>query len=200
MVALTAKNKGTPTRERLLDAAEVEFAIGGFDGAKLADIAMRVEIRRPSLLYHFPSKDELYRATVERAFRELEETLRVGMTSEGSFPYRFKKINDIFVSFLEGRPYLARLVIREFLAGQGPGRDILLSRVAPLLDFVDEFIRKEGGELFRSDLPIRAAIMQSVSNILLKNASGGLQGALWGRGDHSWTLTKFAFFKREDEA
>lgn len=194
---LLAKSKAKTTKERLLEAAEIEFALGGFDGAKLADIAKRVGIRRPSLLYHFPSKTELYKATVERAFLQLGDTLSTGMSSSKPFRDRLKAITERFSAFLEQRPFLARLVIREFLSGDGPGREILLSKVAPLLDLVEAFIGEEGGELVRGSLPIRAAIMSSVSNILLKNASGGLQEALWGSGDHSWTLTRFVFFEKE---
>lgn len=194
---LLEKRKAPSTKDRLLEAAEVEFALGGFDGAKLADIAKRVGIRRPSLLYHFSSKTELYKATVERAFEQLGETLGFGMSSSGTFRDRLQAVTERFSTFLEKRPFLARLVIREFLSGDGPGRDILLSKVAPLLDFVETFIEGEGSELVRGSLPIRAAIMSSVSNILLKNASGGLQGALWGSGDHSWTLTRFVFFEKD---
>lgn len=197
MSSLLDKNKIISTKDRLLEAAEIEFALGGFDGAKLADIAKRVGIRRPSLLYHFPSKAELYKTTVERAFEQLGAALDSGMSAAGSFRDRLQSITEVFADFLERRPFLARLVIREFLTGQGPGHDILLSEVAPLLDSVESFIAGEGGELVRSSLPIRAAIMQSVSNILLKNASGGLQEALWGSDDHSWTLTRFVFFEKE---
>ncbi|MDF1660130.1 MAG: TetR/AcrR family transcriptional regulator [Planctomycetota bacterium] len=194
---LLEKRKVSSTKDRLLEAAEIEFALGGFDGAKLADIAKRVGIRRPSLLYHFPSKTELYKATVERAFEQLGQTLGFGMSSSGTFRDRLQAVTERFSAFLEKRPFLARLVIREFLSGDGPGRAILLSKVAPLLDFVETFIEGEGRELVRGSLPIRAAIMSSVSNILLKNASGGLQEALWGSGDHSWTLTRFVFFEKE---
>ena len=63
----------TPTR--ILDAAEHAFAIAGLAGARLADIAGAAGIRRPSLLYHFSSKERLYGAVVERAFAVLTDTL-----------------------------------------------------------------------------------------------------------------------------
>ena len=47
------------TKMRVLRAAEVEFGRAGRDGARLEDIASAAGITRPSLLYHFASKDEL---------------------------------------------------------------------------------------------------------------------------------------------
>ncbi|MBC8069692.1 MAG: helix-turn-helix transcriptional regulator, partial [Deltaproteobacteria bacterium] len=46
----------TATPERILEAARAEFAAVGFAQAKLADIAARAGITRPSLLYHFGTK------------------------------------------------------------------------------------------------------------------------------------------------
>src|SRR5215475_11693621 len=60
------ERRGEQTRERILDAAEALFADRGFEGAALRDVAARVGIRTPSLYNHFPSKEALYAAVLER--------------------------------------------------------------------------------------------------------------------------------------
>ena len=66
------------TPERILLAAEQAFADHGYGPAKLADIARVAGIRRPSLLYHFATKEVLYAAVVSRTFERLGRALAEG--------------------------------------------------------------------------------------------------------------------------
>src|SRR3954467_2206529 len=55
------------TRQRLLDAAEREFAARGFAGARLREIADGASVQ-PALIHHyFVDKQGLYRAVLDRA-------------------------------------------------------------------------------------------------------------------------------------
>ena len=64
--APSLRRKGELTAERILDAAEALFAEHGYAGTTLRDVATRVELRIPSLYNHFPSKNALYAAVLER--------------------------------------------------------------------------------------------------------------------------------------
>lgn len=54
------------TRRSLLNAAEVEFAAKGFDGARLQSIARAVGVQQALIHHYFEDKDGLYRAVIER--------------------------------------------------------------------------------------------------------------------------------------
>src|SRR5688500_8499676 len=103
-----AEEVTTSTRDRLLEAAEQEFADVGFEAAKLADIAARAGIRRPSLLYHFKTKEDLYGATVERAFTQLGVALQATMSAAGDFEARLLATVAGYARFVADHPNVAR--------------------------------------------------------------------------------------------
>ncbi|MCP3854227.1 MAG: helix-turn-helix transcriptional regulator, partial [Actinomycetia bacterium] len=55
-----------------MEAALVEFAANGFDGASTRAIASRAGAHQPQINYHFESKDELWRLCLERLLGELD--------------------------------------------------------------------------------------------------------------------------------
>jgi TetR/AcrR family transcriptional regulator len=60
------------TRSIILDAAIRRFAANGFDGATLVAIAADCGIRVPLILYHYGSKEDLWRAAVGEIYRRYE--------------------------------------------------------------------------------------------------------------------------------
>lgn len=170
------------TPERLLDAASAEFAVRGLEGARLQDIAERAGITRPSLLHHFDSKESLYQATIERAFAQLGEVLMSAMSAEAEFAHRIEAVVEGFAAYMSSTPDLARLLVREIVDREGPGRAMLLERAVPLLDAVERFVLAEGG--LGGAVPVRAVLMMVVSDVLLKVSAGDeLRDAVWGRED-----------------
>ena len=59
------------TRRRILDAAEIEFAAKGFDGARLVTIARAAEAQQALIHHYFEDKAGLYRAVIARALESL---------------------------------------------------------------------------------------------------------------------------------
>ena len=66
------------TAERILDAAESEFARKGYDATSLSDIAEAVGIRTPSLYSHYASKQQIYEAVVDRLIEPYFELIGAG--------------------------------------------------------------------------------------------------------------------------
>lgn len=181
------------TRERILDAAALEFAELGYAGANLESIAAAVGIRRPSLLHHFPTKKGLYAAVVRGTFLALADTLTGAMSDSGDFASRLDALVESFSSFIDSHPAIASILLREFLDGAGPGRPILEKEVVPVIDLVEQFVKASGGRRLRKGLPVRAAILQIASDILVRAAAGDLREPLWGKGDHARSLAAALF-------
>jgi len=52
--------------DRILNAAEFEFAEKGFDGASMKALAARADVSQSLLHYHFASKSKLYEAVIRK--------------------------------------------------------------------------------------------------------------------------------------
>jgi AcrR family transcriptional regulator len=185
------------TPERLLEAAEHEFAARGFAAARLEDIAERSGITRPSLLHHYESKEALYAAVVKRSFADLGQGLLQVMRSGGGFVERLRGLVRTYAAFLAARPGLAAVVLREIVDVRGPGQAILVEQVAPLLAGIERFLRSEGEGLLRPRLPLRAALMQLAAAELVRAASGPLREPLWGPRDESWAVARALFLAEQ---
>jgi AcrR family transcriptional regulator len=73
MNPVTTRSTAAARRDDVLDAALIEFADHGFEGASTEDIARRAGISQPYLFRLFGTKKELFKAAVGRCFRETLE-------------------------------------------------------------------------------------------------------------------------------
>lgn len=186
------------TPERVLSAAESVFAGKGLEGAGLADIAARAGISRPALLYHFATKETLYAAVVGRAFSSLAEILTSAMSATGTFRERVRAVVEGFLTYVSVHPALARIIVRELTNDVGPGRALLLSQGAPLVDAVIAFIEHEGKAELRRGVDVRAALMLTVSDVFMRSAAGDLRVPFWGEGEHTWQLAESLMLTEEN--
>lgn len=61
------KRSAEGTRRRILEAAEIEFAAKGFDGARLGNIARAADAQQALIHHYFDDKEGLYRAVLSGA-------------------------------------------------------------------------------------------------------------------------------------
>ncbi len=99
-------SKGARTAERILDAAEPIFAERGFEGASLREIARSAGIQQPGLYNHFPSKQALYQAVLDRALTPMMEAMGAPLAESGD---RAAALAGAMTDILLERPHLAAL-------------------------------------------------------------------------------------------
>ena len=87
-------------------------------------------------------------------------------------------------------PHFAPLVLREMLDGHGPGRELILRGLTPLLEGVETFVAAAGQRIVREELPLRAALMETATAATVRAASGPLQQPLWGDSESLCKLAK----------
>jgi TetR/AcrR family transcriptional regulator len=107
-------------RSEILAAAEAVFGEKGFAGTRLEDVADRLEMRRPSLLYYFADKEALYDATFEAILEHFWSRIETAREAEGPLE-RMDAIASAWIECLSGRPNAARILLRQIV-------DVLPSR------------------------------------------------------------------------
>jgi TetR/AcrR family transcriptional regulator len=105
-------------RQQLVEAALVEFAAKGFDGASTRSIAERVEAHQPQINYHFKSKEALWEAAVEHLFGLLADAFRDfppihELDGPDELGRVFADMLRRFVRFASKHPELNRIMVQE---------------------------------------------------------------------------------------
>jgi AcrR family transcriptional regulator len=60
------QQRSVETQNKILDAAAIEFALHGYEGASTRTIANNAGVQHTLVTYHFQNKDGLWRATLDR--------------------------------------------------------------------------------------------------------------------------------------
>jgi AcrR family transcriptional regulator len=167
-------------RAEILRVATRLFATRGFDGTSLQSIAEEVGIRKPSLLYHFASKEQLRLAVLDELLARWSDVLpRLLMAAAGGEP-RFATVMREAVGFFAEDPDRARLLVREILDRPDDMRVRLDKYVRPWVDIVADYIRRgqESGEVH--ELVDPEAYVLQIINLVVSGvaAAASLQGGL----------------------
>jgi AcrR family transcriptional regulator len=120
MSTAAAKRRGrhgaasAPTREVILDTAERLFAARGVEGVAVRDLAREMGITASSLYNHFPGKQALYEAVLERGLGPIVEAVAVAW-QDTLRPDRVHATLERLTAHLGRHPHLARLLQRALL-------------------------------------------------------------------------------------
>lgn len=172
------RSSALPTRERILLAAEEELGRTGIAAARLEDIAAAAGIKKPSLLYHFESKDILYEAVLVRVFTALEARFVAEVQVTGPFEARFCRLVAAFEAFTVERPAFASMVLHEVLVPSRP--EVMATAASAVLVWWESWLRQEGGAALRPEMDLRAALLTLATSAMVRASAGPLREALWG--------------------
>jgi len=127
-------------RTKILEEAVRLFSEKGFDGTSIQLIADAVGIRKPSLLYHFKSKEKLREAVYERLMvhwkNELPKQLAANVTDQD----RFASIITSLVRYFLKDIHRSRMSIREMLDRPEIVKNIVHDQMNPWIKLICEYI------------------------------------------------------------
>jgi TetR/AcrR family transcriptional regulator len=148
------------TRIRVVDAALDLFGTRGVDAVSLDEIAREVGVRKQTVLYWFPSKDDLVDAVLETAAAELAVVIDAAVRSAPDDPLdRIDAVVRAVFRPAVRRPALLGLV-REVGRLPAPQAARLREHIAPLVDRAIAYLDAEmgRGRLRRADPGLVAAL------------------------------------------
>jgi AcrR family transcriptional regulator len=129
--------RGRAKRAQILDTAVTVFGKVGYRGASLREIAARCAISHPGLLHHFPTKEALLLAVLERRDETAEALTRAGAATASEELTRIVEV----VADNATRPEIVELfatLSTEAAAGDHPAHEYFAGRyrrvVAQLTD------------------------------------------------------------------
>jgi len=145
----------TDVRTKILEEATRLFAARGFEGTSVQAIAEAVGVRKPSLLYHFKSKEELRQAVLDQLLTRWNEVLPELLMAAAEVD-RFDGVLDAMADFFLEDPDRARLLVRETLDRPEDVRERLERYVRPWVDVALSQLSKAQRESHvwaKADLP-----------------------------------------------
>jgi TetR/AcrR family transcriptional regulator len=171
-------------RTKILGEATRLFAARGVDGTALQEIADAVGVAKASLLYHYPSKEELHRSVLESLlsrWNEVVPRLLHAVARED----RFDAILDATIDFFASDPDRARLLLREAIDRPDEMRELLEKHVTSWLGLVADSINKaKAAGAMRKDVDAKAYVMHVVNLVIGTFTTGITLQALLGSNGH----------------
>jgi AcrR family transcriptional regulator len=161
------------TRRNIIEVATEEFAGKGFSGARVDDIAARTKTSKRMIYYYFGSKEGLYIAVLEEAYRSIrssEAALDLGRQNPEE---ALRALVSFTFDYHNARPEFVRLIMNEnILNGAYVTRSKAIPRLnVPIIDATrDLLVRGQRDGIFRRDLdPIE--LHMSISALSFYNVS-----------------------------
>lgn len=167
-------------RDSILVEATRLMAERGYDGTSLQAVADAVGVKKPSVLYHFPSKQELRRAVLDRLLSRWNDVLpRLLMASTLTGLAKFEGVMRESMAFFVDDPDRARLLVRELLDRPTEMKTSLEGYARPWVEVVAAYIRKgqEAGQI-RDDVDPEAYVLHVAGLSLSVLATSECLGAL----------------------
>lgn len=82
LIAGQGLDKAQETRNRILDAATIVFAEKGYHEARVDQIVLESETSKGAVYFHFPSKQEIFWALIDKFVAKLESNLTEAISTK----------------------------------------------------------------------------------------------------------------------
>ncbi|ROO82715.1 TetR family transcriptional regulator [Actinocorallia herbida] len=122
---------GSERREQLLGVGRELFAVRGFDGTSVEEIAARAGVSKPVVYEHFGGKEGLYAVVVDREMERLQSLVTTALATEAGYRRKLELAALALLEYIEESTAGFRILVRDSHAASGAGSYAsLLSEIA----------------------------------------------------------------------
>ena len=131
------------TEQRIIEAAEQEFLIKGFDGARTTSIAAKAGVTHAMFHYYFRTKEKIFEKIISQKLDLLTKLIIESISLENlSLEEKLNRIIDSHIDFVSENPQLPGFLVREIF--NNPKRfEILKVRFESFAPLLIQNIQKE---------------------------------------------------------
>ena len=172
------------SKQEILSVATRLFARKGYEATSLQSIADQVGMKKPSLLYHYPSKGALKEAVLDDLMYgwrvRLPEILATALTGED----RFSALFDEVTCYFKADPHRALLIMREVVDRPVEAKRRLGDGLKPWIAMLSTAITdgKEAGRV-RESIDPQAYLIECIVLIVGTFAATELAASVFDNGD-----------------
>jgi TetR/AcrR family transcriptional regulator len=159
--------------DQILAAATRLFASRGFGGTSLQAIADQVGVTKQTLLYYYPSKEELRNAVLDSLIEHWRSRLPEMLLTVTAGNQSYDALLQELVTFFQSNSDRATLLARELLDNPEGIRKLLMDNFKPWLLLVAQYVKMgQQTGLIREDVDPESAIL-NVIILVIAYAAGG---------------------------
>lgn len=99
------------TEQKILQAAEQIFLVGGYDGARMQEIADKAGINKAMLHYYFRSKDKLFERVFDEKIKDFFPKIDEQLESLPTFLDKLDMLLESYIGLMVQNPYIPFFVM-----------------------------------------------------------------------------------------
>jgi len=170
------------TRDRILSSASRLFSQNGYEHTPLSHVAREAEVSKALILWHFDSKEDLFRAALSRTLEPYYiDVGDLGTLDEGN---QIKKLVDLYAKFVRDNRYSVRFLVDLMIRDSGPAE--VLSQVGELYALFRELLTQTI-ECGRNNGRFRHDVNPTLDAALILTSLDGILMEKFIKDEHSQT-------------
>lgn len=126
---------------QILETAERLFAMHGFHGASVRDIAQGADVNIAMISYYFGSKERLIEAIFLKRVLDVKQGLDELVKNKDLAPLeKMNRLIDLFVDRISERPYFCRIMVRAQATEEGIPTELITDVKKQMYEMVKKLI------------------------------------------------------------